>query len=202
MKIIEMVLCGSINKKIVQYINSAGGSAIGLCGKDGNLIKAEKIAYTLKENQLSNIAKILDIGFIGRPAEVNPDILFFLEESDFIPIIAPVGYGNNRETYHMDAESVVGAIAIAVSASKIIIFSDSDKEMDKITNKKISIKSLNMSIDKKEIKEEKFLETLIMCTRVVKECSGVAHIVNGKIPNVILELFTENNSSVSIINDP
>lgn len=95
MKIIEMALCGSINKKIVQHINSAGGSAIGLCGKDGNLIKAEKISTTLRENRLNNIEKILDMGFIGRPTEINPDILFFNEESDSIPVIAPIGYEKN-----------------------------------------------------------------------------------------------------------
>ncbi|OEY86839.1 acetylglutamate kinase [Wolbachia pipientis] len=201
MNIIEMVLCGSINKKIVQYINAAGGSAIGLCGKDGNLMKAEKIATTLKENKLSNIEKILDMGFIGKPVEINPDILFFLEESDFIPVIAPVGYGKNGETYHINAESVVGAIAIAVSASKVIIFSEGDEEINEMSNRKISVKNLNTAINNKEIKGEKLIETLMTCTRMVEECSGMAHIVDGTIPNVILELFTENNSSVSIVND-
>ncbi len=118
MRIIEMVLCGSINKKIVQHINSAGGSAIGLCGKDGNLIKAEKISTTLRENGSNNVEKILDMGFIGIPTEINPDILFFIEESDFIPVIAPIGHGKDGETYHIDADGAAGAIAVAVSASK------------------------------------------------------------------------------------
>nr|WP_237342875.1 acetylglutamate kinase [Wolbachia endosymbiont of Folsomia candida] len=201
MKIIEMALCGSVNKKIVQHINSAGGSAIGLCGKDGNLMKAEKITATLRENRSNNIEKILDMGFIGRPTEINPDILFFIEESDFIPVIAPIGHGKNGETYHIDADSAASAIAIAVSASKMIIFSDTDEEMNKIGNKKISVKNLNASIDCGKIKGERFIERLADYTRMVEECAGITHIIDGRIPNVMLDLFTENNSSISIVLD-
>ncbi|MDD9336546.1 MAG: acetylglutamate kinase [Wolbachia sp.] len=201
-KIVEMALCGSVNKKIVQHINSAGGSAVGLCGKDGNLMKAEKVTATLKENKSSNIEKILDMGFIGRPIEINPDILFFLEESDFIPVIAPIGHGKNKETYHIDADSAASAIAIAVSASKMIIFSDTDEEINEISNGQISVKSLSMSMNDGKIKrEEKFIGRLIACAKMVEECAGVAHIVDGRIPNIILDLFTENNLSVSIMGD-
>ncbi|WP_353477709.1 acetylglutamate kinase [Wolbachia pipientis] len=201
MKIIEMVLCGSVNKKIVQRISSVGGSAIGLCGKDGNLIKAEKISTTLRENGSNNIEKILDMGFIGVPTEVNPDILFFVEESDFIPVIAPIGHGRNGETYHVNADSAASAIAIAVSASKMIIFSDTGDEIDKIGGRRISIKNLNASINCGKIKGERLVEKLIACTKMVEECAGTAHIVDGRIPNVMIDLFTENNSSVSIAND-
>jgi len=200
-KIIEMALCGSLNKKIVEHINSVGGSAIGLCGKDGNLIKAEKITATLKKNESSNIEKILDMGFIGRPIEINPDILFFLEESDFIPVIAPIGYGKDGETYHIDADSVASVIAITVSASKMIIFSDTDEEINEISDRKISVKNLNTSINSGKIKGEKLINRLIACTKMVEECAGIAHIVDGRIPNIILDLFTENNLSASIIGD-
>ncbi|MDR2831687.1 MAG: acetylglutamate kinase [Rickettsiales bacterium] len=201
MKIIEMALCGSVNKKIVQYINSAGGSAIGLCGKDGNLIKAEKISTMLRENRSDNIEKILDMGFIGRPTEINPDILFFIEESDFMPVIAPIGHGKNGETYHIDADSVASAIAIAVSASKMIIFSDTDEEINKIGDRRVLVKNLNTSIDCGKIKGEKFIERLTAYTKMVEECAGVVHIVDGRIPNIMLDLFTENNSSISIVGD-
>ncbi|MGL9758729.1 MAG: acetylglutamate kinase [Wolbachia sp.] len=201
MKIIEMALCGSINKKIVQHINSASGLAIGLCGKDGNLIKAEKITATFREDRSNNIEKILDMGFIGRPTEINPDILFFIEESDFIPVIAPIGHGKNGETYHIDADSAASAIATAVSASKMIIFSDTDEEIDKIGGRRISIKNLNASINCGKIKGEKFIERLMAYTKMVEECAGVVHIVDGRIPNIMLDLFTENNSSISIVGD-
>ncbi|GFY65115.1 acetylglutamate kinase [Trichonephila inaurata madagascariensis] len=201
MKIIEMALCGSVNKKIVQHINSAGGSAIGLCGKDGNLIKAEKISTTLKEDRSNNIEKILDMGFIGRPTEINPDILFFIEESDFIPVIAPIGHGKNGETYHIDADSTASTIAIAVSASKMITFSDTGEEIDKIGGRKISVKNLNALIDCGKIQGEKFIGRLMAYTKMVEECAGVVHIVDGRIPNIMLDLFTENNSSISIVSD-
>ncbi|MGX9892593.1 acetylglutamate kinase [Wolbachia endosymbiont of Nilaparvata lugens] len=201
MKIIEMALCGSINKKIVQHINSAGGSAIGLCGKDGNLIKAEKISTTLRENRLNNIEKILDMGFIGRPTEINPDILFFIEESDSIPVIAPIGYGKNGETYHIDTDSTASAIALAVYASKMIILSDTDEEINKFGNRRVLIKNLKESIDCGKIKGEKFVERLMSYTKMVEECAGVVHIVDGRVPNIILDLFTENNSGISIIDD-
>ncbi len=200
-KIIEMALCGSVNKKIVQHINAAGGSAIGLCGKDGSLIKAEKISTTLRENGSNNIEKILDMGFIGVPTEINPDILFFVEESDFIPVVAPIGYGGNEETYHVDADSTASAIAIAISASKMVTFSDADEEIDKIGGRKISVKSLNASINCGKIKGERLIEKLIACAKMVEECAGTAHIVNGRIPNILIDLFTEDNLSVSIVND-
>jgi acetylglutamate kinase len=199
MKIIEMALCGSVNKKIVQHINSAGGSAIGLCGRDGNLMKAEKITTTFRENKLRNIEKILDTGFIGKPTEINPDILFFLEESDFIPVISPIGYGKNGETYHVDADGAASAIAVAISASKMIIFSNIDEEINEIMDKKMSIKNLNTSINCGKIKEENFIERLRACAKMVEECAGMAHIVDGRIPNIMLDLFTENNSSISIV---
>lgn len=201
MKIIEMALCGSINKKIVQHINSAGGSAVGLCGKDGNLIKAEKISTTLRENRLNNIEKILDMGFIGRPTEINPDILFFIEESDSIPVIAPIGYGKNGETYHIDTDSTASAIALAVYASKMIILSDTDEEINKVGNRRVLIKNLKESIDCGKIKGEKFVERLMSYTKMVEECAGVVHIVDGRVPNIILDLFTENNSGISIMDD-
>ncbi|WP_353281055.1 acetylglutamate kinase [Wolbachia endosymbiont (group B) of Cyclophora punctaria] len=201
MKIIEMALCGSINKKIVQHINSAGGSAIGLCGKDGNLIKAEKISTTLRENRLNNIEKILDMGFIGRPTEINPDILFFIEESDSIPVIAPIGYGKNGETYHIDTDSTASAIALSVYASKMIILTDTDEEINKVGNRRVLIKNLKESIDCGKIKGEKFVERLMSYTKMVEECAGVVHIVDGRVPNIILDLFTENNSGISIMDD-
>ncbi|WP_255563354.1 acetylglutamate kinase [Wolbachia endosymbiont of Bemisia tabaci] len=201
MKIIEMALCGSINKKIVQHINSAGGSAIGLCGKDGNLIKAEKISTTLRENRLNNIEKILDMGFIGRPTEINPDILFFIEESDSIPVIAPIGYGKNGETYHIDTDSTASAIALAVYASKMIILSDTDEEINKVGNRRVLIKNLKESIDCGKIEGKKFVERLMSYTKMVEECAGVVHIIDGRVPNIILDLFTENNSGISIMDD-
>ncbi|UWI83239.1 acetylglutamate kinase [Wolbachia endosymbiont of Howardula sp.] len=200
-KIIEMALCGSVNKKIVQQINTAGGTAIGICGKDGNLIKADKISTTLTASNADNIDKILDMGFIGKPIEINPDILFFVEESDFIPVIAPIAHGKNGETFHIDADTIASAIAIAVSASKMIIFSDQYEEINKIVDKIVLTKQLNASIHCGRITGKKFITQLMAYAKMAETCAGIVHIVDGSIPNIMLDVFTQDNSSISILDD-
>ena len=106
-EIVEMVLSGSINKSIVQAISEAGGTAVGLSGKDGNLIQATKLRRT-KRDENSNIEKILDLGFVGEPTQVNPRILTELEQSGIIPVIAPIGIGPNGETFNINADTVAG----------------------------------------------------------------------------------------------
>ena len=112
-EIVEMVLAGSINKQIVSEINAAGGMAIGICGKDGNLIEARKVKRTKKDPD-SNIEKILDLGFVGEPVSINPTILQEFAESNIIPVIAPIGYGTSGETFNINADTVAGALAAAV----------------------------------------------------------------------------------------
>ncbi|MCZ6483698.1 MAG: acetylglutamate kinase, partial [Alphaproteobacteria bacterium] len=104
-EIVEMVLSGSINKQIVTWINEAGGKAVGLSGKDGNLIEARKLRRTHRESD-SNIEKILDLGFVGEPYRINPHSLATFEESDIIPVIAPIGVGRKGETYNINADTV------------------------------------------------------------------------------------------------
>jgi len=107
-----MVLAGSINKMIVKEINSANGKAVGICGKDGNLIRAKRATKTKKDPN-SNIEKILNLGFVGEPYHIDPEILSLFEDSDIIPVIAPIGVGDNQETFNMNADTVAGAIASA-----------------------------------------------------------------------------------------
>ncbi|WP_408647430.1 acetylglutamate kinase [Wolbachia endosymbiont of Pentidionis agamae] len=201
-QVIEMLLCGSINKNIVQQINSLGGNAIGLCGKDGNLLKAEKAISTFKENGFGNIEKIIDVGFIGKPTEVNPDILFLIEESDFIPVIAPICGGENGETYHIDSDSMANALATAVSASKMVMFSDSREMIDITSNKKISTKDLNALINNGTIKEGNIITKLLSYIKLVEESLGIACIVDSSIPNILLDLlFCESHFILSIVNE-
>ena len=108
--IVEMVLSGSINKQIVSAINNQGGKAVGLSGKDANLISARKLRRTQRDTD-SNIEKILDLGFVGEPYQVNPQILETFEKSDIIPVIAPIGVGRNGETYNINADTAAGAVA-------------------------------------------------------------------------------------------
>ncbi|MFQ5764412.1 MAG: acetylglutamate kinase, partial [Rhodospirillales bacterium] len=121
--VVEMVLSGSINKQIVSAINAAGGFAIGLSGKDGNLIRAEKHTRTLRDPD-SNIENVLDLGLVGEPREINPHILALFDESDITPVIAPIGVGPGGETLNINADTVAGAIAGAVGATRLMVLTD------------------------------------------------------------------------------
>lgn len=200
-EIVEMVLCGHVNKKITQLINSAGGSAIGLSGKDCSLIKAKKIPVTHKENKLNNIEKIVDMGFVGEPSDVNPDILFFIEESDFIPVIAPVCGGEDGITYNVNADNVASAIATAVSASKLIILTNVRGVADNDGNiiSEMSTEEANNLI-KQGTAKEGMIPKLSSCIKTVKEGCEMAHILDGRIPHVLLlELFTERGIGTIIV---
>src|SRR3984957_18168189 len=109
-EVVEMVLCGSINKAIVSAIGDAGGMAIGLSGKDGKLIMARKLRRTTRDPD-SNIEKILDLGFVGEPQQINAEILESFEDSDVIPVVAPIGVGKHGETYNINADTAAGAVA-------------------------------------------------------------------------------------------
>ena len=128
--VVEMVLSGSINKQIVSAINAVGGFAIGLSGKDGNLIKAAKLKRT-KPDPDSNIERILDLGLVGEPKEINPHILALFDESDITPVIAPIGIGPQGETLNINADTVAGAIAAAVGAKRLMVLTDVKGVLDK-----------------------------------------------------------------------
>ncbi len=198
-EIVEMVLSGSINKKIVTDINNAGGTAIGLSGKDGNLITAQKLRRTKKDPD-SNIEQILDLGFVGEPTEIDPETLNVLEESDVIPVIAPIGKGVNGETYNINADSVAGAIASALGASKLIMLTDVPGILDK--DKKL-ISQITSDESKKLIKQGVISGGMIpkveTCMQAVQNYVDAAHIVDGRIPHVLLlELFTEHGTGTMI----
>ncbi len=198
-EIAEMVLSGSLNKKIVTSINTAGGMAIGLSGKDGNLIEAQKLTRTQRDPD-SNIERILDLGFVGEPSHINPEILESFEENDVIPVIAPIGIGRNGHTYNINADTVAGYIAAAVGATKLIMMTDVEGVLDK--DKKL----LNrLSPNKvKELKKDGTIEggmipKLETCLFALENGVEAATILDGRIPHVILlETFTEHGVGTMI----
>jgi len=129
-EIVEMVLSGSINKQIVSAINAAGGRAVGLSGKDGGLMSVRKLRRTRRETD-SNIEKILDLGFVGEPSRVDPELLTTLTKSDIIPVIAPIGIGDDGATYNVNADTAAGAIASALEATRLLMLTDVTGVMDK-----------------------------------------------------------------------
>lgn len=190
--IVEMVLSGSINKKIVSDINSAGGFAVGLSGKDGNLIKCEKSKKTLTDPD-TNLEVIKDLGFVGIPTEINPHILTLFNKSDITPIIAPIGTGPDGETFNINADTVAGAIANAVSARRLLMLTDVVGVMDN-DGKLISEMSLVQA--KKLIEDSTISDGMIpkieTCMRAVEENVEAAVVIDGRVEHALLiELFTE-----------
>jgi acetylglutamate kinase len=129
-EIVEMVLCGSINKSIVAAITQAGATAVGLSGKDGNMIRAQRVRRTRRDPE-SNIEKILDLGFVGEPDEVDARVIHNLIDSDIIPVIAPIGLGAGGETYNINADTVAGAVAVALQAARLLMLTDVAGVLDK-----------------------------------------------------------------------
>jgi acetylglutamate kinase len=130
-EVVEMVLAGAINKRITAAINAQGGKAVGLSGKDANLMICEK-ALKKKKDPDSNIEKVLDLGFVGEPVEVNPRVLQMFIESDFIPVVAPVGAGRDaEETFNVNADTAAGAVAGAMKAARLMLLTDVQGVKDK-----------------------------------------------------------------------
>src|SRR4029077_9454683 len=121
MEVVEMVLAGTINKQLVSAINAEGGCAIGLCGKDGSLIQARKVALTRVE---AGTKTEIDLGFVGEPERIAAGVLDTFKQSDIIPVIAPIGIGSQGETYNINADTVAGAVAAAVKATRLLLLTD------------------------------------------------------------------------------
>ncbi len=198
-EIVEMVLSGSINKQIVAAINAAGGLAVGLSGKDGNLIQARKLKRTRRETD-SNIEKILDLGFVGEPRRINPKILATFAASDIIPVIAPIGVGSQGETYNINADTVAGAVAGAVNAARLVLLTDVAGVLDK-SGRLIS----EMTIDEARglIRDGTIHGGMIpkieTCISAVEENAEAAVILDGRAPHAVLvEIFTERGAGTLI----
>ncbi|MEQ8710019.1 MAG: acetylglutamate kinase [Rhodospirillales bacterium] len=198
-EIVEMVLSGSINKQIVSAINAAGGVAVGLSGKDGDLIQAQKLRRTRRETD-SNIEKILDLGFVGEPDRINPGILEAFEESDIIPVIAPIGIGANGETYNINADTAAGAIASALGARRLLMLTDVAGVLDQ--NKEL-IADLNLEQARAMIKDGTISGGMIpkveTCMQAVKRGVEAAVILDGRVPHaLLLEIFTSHGAGTLI----
>ena len=128
--IVEMVLSGSINKSIVAAIQDVGGRAIGLSGKDGGLVAARKLRRK-KRDPDSSIEKVLDLGFVGEPARINPEVLDAFRDTDFIPVIAPIGFDRGGHTYNINADTAAGAIAASINATRLLLLTDVVGVLDK-----------------------------------------------------------------------
>jgi acetylglutamate kinase len=191
MEVVEMVLAGSINKSIVGLIQAAGGRAVGISGKDGNMLIAERFTKT-KVNPETGKTEKIDFGYVGEPHRVNTDILLTIIKSDSIPVIAPVGVGMDGESYNVNADTAAGAIATALHAKRLLLLTDVAGVLDK--NKEL-IHELTLAGIPKLIEEGTITGGMIpkieSCVAVVESGVEGVIILDGRVPHsVLLELFT------------
>ncbi len=197
--VVEMALVGNVNKQIVALINSAGGRAVGLSGKDGGMIQAEKL-YVEKTGPAEERPEIIDVGLVGKVAKVDTAVIKALEDAGFIAVIAPVGIGADGETYNINADYVAGAIAGALQAEKMVILTDSAGILDKNKN-------LISGVTQSEVRQMiadgvisgGMLPKADTCFAALEAGVSKAHIIDGRVKHsVLLEIFTDQGVGTEI----
>ncbi len=191
-EIVEMVLAGAINKEIVSAINRQGGKAVGICGKDANLMIAEKITEMVDPE--SNLIKAIDIGYVGEPKKVNPHIVEVISQSDLIPVVAPVAVGPAGETLNVNADSFASALAAEMKAKRLLLLTDVAGVLDKDSNlvAQLSIDEARSLIADGTISGG-MIPKINGCINVVEKGVEAVVIIDGRVPHcVLLELFTEH----------
>jgi acetylglutamate kinase len=192
LEVVEMVLAGSINNQMVGFINAAGGKAIGLCGKDGNMVVARKLTRTVVDPG-SHIEKIIDLGFVGEPERVDTTVLDQVLGRQLIPVLAPVAAGADGGTFNVNADTFAGAIAGALKAKRLLLLTDVAGVFDK--SKKL-IKELTADEARSLIADGTISGGMIpkveTCIDALERGVEAVVILDGKVPHaVLLELFTE-----------
>ncbi|MEM5786433.1 MAG: acetylglutamate kinase [Syntrophobacteraceae bacterium] len=200
MDIVEMVLAGKVNKEIVHQINRQGGCAIGLSGKDGQLIEAKKLMI-YRDMGVDRPPEIMDIGLVGEVSRINLDILKSLEQSSIIPVIAPVGVGEHGETYNINADLVAGALAGTLKADKLLLMTDVPGVLDGSGN---LISSMTIAEAEAAIKTQVLRGGMIPKVQCAIDAllagTGKVHIVDGRQPHaILLELFTDAGVGTEIL---
>jgi acetylglutamate kinase len=198
-EIAEMVLSGSINKELVGWIAGAGGKAIGISGKDGGLVTAAKVSRTTKDPD-SNIERVLDLGFVGEPETIDTSVIETMSAAGIIPVIAPIAPGADGSTYNINADTMAGAIAAALHASRLFLLTDVagvlDKQGSLLTDLRpadIELLTANGTISGGMIPK---LET---CVHAVEAGCEAAVVLDGRVPHaMLLEIFTSQGAGTLI----
>jgi acetylglutamate kinase len=197
--VVEMVLSGSINKKIVSAINNAGGTAIGLSGKDGNLIRADRLKRT-KRDPDSNIERVIDLGLVGQPKVISTAVLDAFKDSDVIPVIAPIGTGPDGETLNINADTAAGAIAAATQACRMYMLTDVDGVLDADQSliSELKVSEAQVAIEAGVITGG-MIPKIETCIEAIQGGVDGAAIIDGRISHTVLvELFTEGGAGTLI----
>lgn len=196
--VVEMVLCGGINKEIASEINQSGCKAIGISGKDASMIIAKKHDGKIKDE--SNIEKIVDLGFVGIPKKINTEIIEILINNDFIPVIAPLGISEDGKTFNINADTVAGAIAFSLNAKRLLILTDVQGVLDdddKIIEEISKEEALTMI--EKGIISGGMIPKVNTCINALEKGVSASVIVDGRVKHaILLELFTQHGAGTLI----
>ena len=191
-EVVEMVLAGTVNKYVAGLITKAGALAVGICGKDGGLVRAKKLERT-KVDPDSHIERVLDLGFVGEPVEIDVRVIHALTGGGLIPVIAPVGLGIDGQTYNINADTVAGAIAGALQATRLLMLTDVAGVMDadKRLIPEMSVADVEAGIASGMISGG-MIPKVETCTYAVRNGARGAVILDGRVPHAcLLELFTD-----------
>jgi acetylglutamate kinase len=198
--VVEMVLTGTVNKQIVSAINNAGGKAVGISGKDGQLIVAKKLVRK-KKDPATGKEEVIDLGFVGEPEEINIEVVRTIVRADMVAVIAPIGVGRHGETYNINADTVAGAVAGALAADRMLLLTDVPGVMDRNGN---LIEQLTTTEARALIKDGTISGGMIpkveTCIDAVERGVHAAVILDGRVQHVLLiELFTEHGAGTMIV---
>jgi len=199
--VVEMVLGGKINKEIVSLINRHGGNAVGITGKDGDLIMAKRHKKGKKQSAETNRPEIIDLGLVGEITKVNPRILETLDKNEFVPVIAPIGKGGDGTTLNINADFVASKIASALKAEKLILMTDTQGVKNKTGELQSGLtkKEVAAMIKEKVIKDG-MLPKVKCCLDALKAGVHKTHIVDGRVQHaLLLEIFTEDGIGTQIV---
>jgi len=199
MSVVEMVLVGQVNKEVVGYLNQHGGRAVGLSGKDGNLLLAKKLLQDVVHED--GTSEQVDIGFVGDVVKVNTDLIKVLEQSQYIPVVAPVGVGLEGECYNINADLVAGRVAAALNAEKLILLTDIEgvkgKNGDLLSS--IAVSEMHRLINDGSITGG-MIPKVTCCADALNDGVKKAHIIDGRVEHaVLLEIFTDVGIGTEII---
>ena len=191
--VVEMVLSGVTNKSIVTAISNSGAKSVGISGKDGNLITAKRLTK-IDDNSDSNVEKAIDLGYVGEPEKIDPQVIKALINEKMIPVIAPVGMGNDGLTYNINADTAAGAISAAMKASRMIMLTDVTGVLDK-NGTLIAELTIDEALEliEKKVVVGGMIPKIKTCIDAVQGGAEASVIMDGRMPHsLLLELFTEH----------
>ncbi len=198
-KIAEMVLSGAINKELVSWISQAGGKAVGISGKDGGFVTAEKIERTTRDPD-SNIERVVDLGFVGEPKSVDRSVIDTISGAGMIPVVAPIGVGTDGHTYNINADTMAGAVAAALGAARLFLLTDVPGVLNKAGDLLADLDPAQIALLRADgTISGGMIPKLETCVSAVEGGVDAAVILDGRIPHALLvEIFTREGAGTLV----